>query len=36
VPVRVQRGEKTFDVRVTLGPLPQDDDESPRLQLFRR
>src|SRR5260221_12250525 len=34
VTVRVQRGEKVFDVRVTLGPLQaaQDDDEgSPRI-----
>jgi serine protease Do len=36
VSIRVQRGEKTFDVRVTLGPLPPDDDDSPRIPLFRR
>ena len=33
VTVRVQRGDKVFDVRVTLGPLQaaQDDDEPPRM-----
>jgi serine protease Do len=33
VPVRVQRAEKIFDVRVTLGPLlaAQDDDDAPRM-----
>ena len=36
VPVRVQRGDKIFDVRVTLGPLLQDDDDAPRIPLFRR
>jgi serine protease Do len=37
VPVRVQRADKVFEVRVTLGPLSSAlDDETPRIPLFRR
>jgi serine protease Do len=37
IPIRVQRGEKIFDVRVTLGALQtaQDEDDLPRMPLLR-